>query len=50
MSAEEYKEKVLEIMLKYEKEFDHVEQWEICDALGCLYECIRAIPTQSELT
>ena len=42
---EEYKEKVLKAIRDYEKQFDRVEQYEIVDAIGELYEIIRAILT-----
>lgn len=42
---DEYREKVLKALLDYEKQFDHVDQYEIVDAIGELYEIIRAIPT-----
>ena len=42
---EEYREKVLKAILEFEKEFDPVDQYEITDAIGYLYEIIRAIET-----
>ena len=42
---EEYREKVLKAIREYEKEFNPSEQYEIVDALGYLYEIIRAIET-----
>lgn len=42
---EEYKEKVLKAIRDYEKEFDHVSQYETTNALAELYEIIRAIDT-----
>lgn len=42
---DEYKEKVLKAIRDYEKQLDHVEQYEIVNAIGELYEIIRAIPT-----
>lgn len=46
MSTEEYRETVLKAMREYEKTFDHVQQFEITDALDWLYEIIRALPTE----
>lgn len=40
---DEYREKVLEAIREYEKQFDPVEQYEVTDAIGVLYEIIRAI-------
>lgn len=40
---DEYREKVLEAIREYEKKFDPVEQYEVTDAIGVLYEIIRAI-------
>lgn len=40
---EEYKEKVLKAIRDYEKQFDHVDQYEITNALAELYEIIKAI-------
>lgn len=42
---EEYREKVLKAIRDFEKEFDPVDQYEITDAIGYLYEIIRAIET-----
>lgn len=43
MTVDEYREKVLKAMLDYEKQFDPVDQYEITDAIGELYEIIRSI-------
>ena len=40
---EEYREKILKAIRDYEKEFDHVEQYEITNAIAELYEIIRAL-------
>lgn len=40
---DEYREKVLKAILDYEKQLDHVEQYELVDAIGELYEIIRSI-------
>ena len=42
---DEYREKVLKAILDYEKQIDPVDQYEIENAIGELYEIIRAIPT-----
>lgn len=42
---DEYREKVLKAIRDYEKQLDYVEQYEIVNAIGELYEIIRAIPT-----
>lgn len=42
---EEYREKVLKAIRDYEKEFSPSEQYEIVNAIGYLYEIIRAIET-----
>jgi len=39
----EYREKVLKAIRDFEKEFSPVEQFEVTDAIGVLYEIIRAI-------
>lgn len=44
-----YREKVLTKILEYEKQFDPVDQYEITDAIGWLYEEIRAIPENDEV-
>ena len=36
-------------ILEYEKQFDPVDQYEITDAIGYLYEEIRAIPEDDEV-
>ena len=41
----EYREKVLKAIRDFEKEFDPVDQYEITDVIGYLYEIIRAIKT-----
>lgn len=50
MTEEEYREKVLTAIREYEKQFDQVEQYEITNALGELYEIIRAIMISEETT
>ena len=42
---EKYREKVLKAIRDYEKEFSPSEQYEIVNAIGYLYEIIRAIET-----
>lgn len=42
---DEYRETVLKAISEYEKQFDPVNQYEITDAIGVLYEIIRAIKT-----
>ena len=42
---DEYREAVLKAIRDYEKQFDPVNQYEITDAIGVLYEIIRAIKT-----
>ena len=39
----EYREKILKTILEYEKRFDPVDDFEVTDAIGYLYELIRAI-------
>lgn len=41
---DEYREKVLKVIRDYEKQLDHVDQYEIANAIEELYEIIRAIP------
>jgi len=40
---DEYRETILKAIREYEKQFDPVEQYEITDAIGVLYEIVRAI-------
>lgn len=40
---DEYREKVLKAILDYEKQFSPADQFEITNAIGELYEIIRAI-------
>ena len=40
---EEYRDKVLNTILKYWKSLDHVEQYEIAEAIEDVYEIVRAI-------
>lgn len=42
---DEYRETILQAIREYEKQFDPVEQYEITDAIGVLYEIIRATKT-----
>ena len=42
---DEYRESVLKAIRDYEKQFHHVDQYEIANAIAELYEIIRAIPT-----
>ena len=42
-NVEEYREKVLKAILDYEKMLDHVEQYEVANAIAELYEIIRSI-------
>ena len=42
---DEYREKVLKAIRDYEKQLDHVDQYDIANAIGELYEIIRAILT-----
>ena len=42
---DEYRESILKAIREYEKHFDPVDQYEITDAIGVLYEIIRAIKT-----
>lgn len=42
---DEYRETILKAIREFEKQFDPVEQYEITDAIGMLYEIIRAIKT-----
>lgn len=44
---DEYRESVLKAIRDYEKQFHHVDQYEIANAIAELYEIIRAIPTMS---
>ena len=42
---DEYREAVLKAIREYERQFDHVDQYEITNAIAELYEIIRAIKT-----
>lgn len=43
ITAEEYRDKVLQVMRDFEKQFDPVDQYEVTNALAELYETIRAL-------
>lgn len=43
---DEYREKVLKAILDYEKQFNPADQYEVTDAIGELYEIIRAIDSE----
>lgn len=45
MTAEDYREKILKVIIEYEKQLDPVEQCDIAFAIGELYEVIRAVET-----
>jgi hypothetical protein len=40
---EEYRDKVLNAILKYWESLDHVDQYEIAEAIEDVYEIVRAI-------
>lgn len=42
---DEYREAILKAIREYERQFDHVDQYEITNAIAELYEIIRAIKT-----
>ena len=42
---DEYRETILKAIREYERQFDHVDQYEITNAIAELYEIIRAIKT-----
>ena len=45
----EYRDRVLKTIQEHEKEYNPVDQYEIIDALGWLYEEIRGIPENDGL-
>ena len=48
MTAKEYREEVLKAILNYEKQFDPVDENDISNEIGCLYEIVRAIPIEGK--
>ena len=43
MTVEEYREKVLKAILKYENQFNSVDDYKVKTEIGYLYEIIREI-------
>ena len=43
MTVEEYREKVLKTILKYESQFNSVDDYKVKTEIGYLYEIIREI-------